>query len=313
MSDTNKLIIDLEVTSRCNATCVFCPRDVMPDTSSFISIDTVKNLADYIKYGAQRQVVLCGIGESLLHPQIEQIVSILSKANAAVIMTSNGALMNGNRFRQLTANGVKTINFSVNAATASTHELVMGMKNFSKVIGNIENVLEIRKELNADVSINVSFVACGQNIHETVQFVEKWRNTPVDQIWIHPVNNRAGLLAPRMSKVDIGPLLTKYQYDRRVIVDIFRNSVEEYNICKIAKNLAFISADGTMRLCAMDYQRVTSYGNINDKSLQQLQFEKLSGFINGDHDNLCQGCDFCPAVLKSKLSFEKAKADDSLQ
>lgn len=302
LSDTDKLIIDLEVTSRCNATCTFCPRSEMPDTTSFISLHIVEKLAKSIIEGPQRQVVLCGIGESLLHPHIEQIVEMLTNANAAVAMTSNGALMNGKKFSQLLNAGLKMINFSINAATESTHEAVMGMKNFSRVVANVENAIKIKKELNADVKINVSYVVCEQNIHETEIFVEAWRNSSADQIWLHPINNRAGLLVPGMNPVKIDSFVTKYAHDKHVIVDLFRHSSEMYNICKIAKNLAFISADGTMRLCAMDYQRVTSYGNINSKSLQQLQFEKLSGFLKGDYNKLCKGCDFCPSGLKNKLA-----------
>ncbi|MEO7976560.1 radical SAM protein [Flavobacterium sp.] len=307
LSDTDKLIIDLEVTSRCNATCGFCPRSVMPDTKSYISINTVEKLAQNIMEGPQRHIVLCGIGESLLHPHIEQIIKILSDANAIVAMTSNGALMSGEKFRQLLNVGLKTINFSINAATASMHEAVMGMKNFDQVIANVENALEIKKNLNADVKINISFVACEQNIHETETFVKNWLNSSADQIWLHPINNRAGLLVPGMSPIKIDAFATNYLHDKRVIVDLFRYSTEMYSICKIAKNLAFISADGTMRLCAMDYQRITDYGNIINESLQQLQFEKLSGFLKGDYNKLCKDCDFCPSDLKNKLAHDSAE------
>lgn len=307
LSDTDNLIIDLEVTSRCNATCSFCPRSVMPDTRSFISISTVEKLAENIKKGPQRQVVLCGIGESLLHPHIEQIVEILTDANAVVSMTSNGALMDERKFRQLLNAGLKTINFSINAATGATHEAIMEMKNFDKVIANVERALEIKQELNAHILINISFVVCEQNIYETEIFVEKWRNSSANQIWLHPINNRAGLLVPGMNPVKIDSLFIKYAQDKRVVVDLFRYSSEMYGICKIAKNLAFISADGTMRLCAMDYQRVTSYGNINSEDLQQLQFEKLSRFLNGDYNKLCKDCDFCPSDLKNKLNNDREK------
>jgi MoaA/NifB/PqqE/SkfB family radical SAM enzyme len=302
MSDVNKLVIDLEITSRCNATCGFCPRSVMPDTKSFIAIDTVQSLANNIKNGPQRLVVLCGIGESLLHPQIEQIVEILTGANAYVAMTSNGALMNETIFRQLLKAGLKSINFSVNAATANTHGVVMGMKNFNKVVANVENALRIKEELNADIKINVSFVVCEQNAHEAETFVEMWRNTSATQVWLHPVNNRAGLLGAGMKSVKMDSFFTKYAGDSRVVVDVFKDCNETDNLCKIAKNLAFISADGTMRLCAMDYQRVTAHGNINSKSLQQLQFDKLSGFVKGDYNSLCKNCDFCPSELKKQLA-----------
>jgi MoaA/NifB/PqqE/SkfB family radical SAM enzyme/glycosyltransferase involved in cell wall biosynthesis len=300
LGDLETMTIDLEVTARCNAVCGFCPRDVMPDTKTHISLETVRSLAGNLRNGPQKQVVLCGIGESLLHPEIEQIIRILTQAGAYVAMTSNGALMTEKTFRKLVSAGLKSVNFSVNAASAATHQTVMGMKNYEKVVANVQRVLEIKEEIFPSMRVHVSCVVCEQNEQEVELFVEQWRKKPVTQIWLHPVNNRAGLLVAHIKSVRINRFFEQYAGDPRVAVDIFKDHEEKSNLCKIAKHLAFISSDGNMRLCAMDYQRVTSYGNINDKSLQQLHFEKLLSFIRGEHQDLCQHCDFCPKELKQK-------------
>lgn len=300
LGDLNALTIDLEITARCNAVCGFCPRDVMPDTKTHISLETVRSLANNLKDGPQKQVVLCGIGESLLHPEIEQIIRILTQAGAYVAMTSNGALMTEKTFRKLVDAGLKSVNFSINAATAATHQQVMGMKNYEKVVANVQRVLAIKQEIFPSMRVHVSCVVCEQNEQEVELFVEQWRKRPVTQIWLHPVNNRAGLLVAHIKSVKINRFFEQYAGDPMVAVDIFKDHEEKNNLCKIAKHLAFISSDGNMRLCAMDYQRVTSYGNINRKSLQQAHFEKLLGFIQGEHRDLCGQCDFCPKELKQK-------------
>lgn len=300
LGDLETLTIDLEVTARCNAVCGFCPRDAMPDTRTHISLETVRSLANNLKDGPQKQVVLCGIGESLLHPEIDQVISLLTKAGAYVAMTSNGALMTEKTFRKLVAAGLKSVNFSINAATAATHQAVMGMKNYEKVVANVQRVLEIKEEIFPQMRIHVSCVVCEQNEQEVELFVEQWRRQKVTQIWLHPVNNRAGLLGAHLKSIRLNRFFGQYAGDTRVAVDIFKDHEEKSNLCKIAKHLAFISSDGNMRLCAMDYQRVTSYGNINHKSLQQLHFEKLLGYVRGEHHDLCQHCDFCPKELKHK-------------
>lgn len=302
LGDLETLTIDLEVTARCNAVCGFCPRDAMPDTKTHVSLETVRNLARNLKDGPQKQVVLCGIGESLLHPEIEQIISILTNAGAYVAMTSNGALMTEKMFRKLVAAGLKSVNFSINAASASTHQLVMGMKNYEKVVTNVQRVLEIKEEIFPQMRVHVSCVVCEQNEREVEVFVEQWRKRKVTQIWLHPVNNRAGLLGAHIKSIQIGHFSEQYAGDRMVAVDIFKDHEEKNNLCKIAKHLAFISSDGSMRLCAMDYQRVTSAGNINHTSLQQLHFEKLLGYVRGEYDDLCRHCDFCPKELKNELT-----------
>ena len=300
LGDLSDLTIDLEVTARCNAVCGFCPRDAMPDTRTHISLDTVRALANNIRNGPRRQVVLCGIGESLLHPKLIEIVDILKEAGAFMAMTSNGALMTEKKFLQLVEAGVLSFNFSVNAATAETHKTVMGMKNFEKVMKNIRRAIELKKERNLMVKIHASFVVCETNEEEVFDFVEQWRGSGVDQIWLHPVNNRAGLLGIGVKAANMERFALHYANDLQVAVDIFKDHEEKENLCKIAKSLAFISSNGEMRLCAMDYQRRTSHGNLADKSLQQMHFEKLLDFVRGKYDDFCQGCDFCPGGIKAK-------------
>jgi MoaA/NifB/PqqE/SkfB family radical SAM enzyme/glycosyltransferase involved in cell wall biosynthesis len=287
--------IDLEITSVCNAVCAFCPRDEMPDKSSFMRLEVVEALAGQLAREARpRQVILCGIGESTLHPELPAIVRALSQAGARVCMTTNGARLDGGRFRDLIAEGLQEVNFSLNAATPETHFQVMRLRGFDRVRRNLAEVLELKRGRFPHVKVHVSFVLCNRNRHEVERFVEEWRGEPVTQIWIHPLNNRAGLLAPGVEAVDPEPLARRYAADERVVVDLFRHHPEHGNVCKIAQGLDFISVGGEVRLCAMDYRRTTSYGNVGDDLLRHLHLEKILSYRRGETLGLCRGCDFYP-------------------
>ena len=58
--------------------------------------------------------------------------------------------------------------------------------------------------------------------------------------------------------------------------------------------------EGTMRLCAMDYRRTTSYGNLLERSLQDMQRAKISKFLRGEMTDFCGGCDFCPDGIRAE-------------
>ncbi|HEX5759809.1 MAG TPA: radical SAM protein [Thermoanaerobaculia bacterium] len=296
LGDLSDVTIDLEVTSACNAVCGFCPREVMPDRKRYLDLEVVERLADELRGEPKRwQVVLCGIGESTLHPQLDRIVSTLAEAGAFVAMTTNGELLTPRRFEELAALGLGSFNFSLNAATAETHRRVMKLKRFDRIVANLEEILELRRRAWPQVRVHVSFVVCTANQHEVAAFVEYWRPRGPSQIWLHPVNNRAGLLGAEIKSASLEGFAAAYRGDPLVAVDIFRDHAEEDNLCKIARSLMFISADGEMRLCAMDYRRQTSYGNLRQKSLQQMHFEKLLGYVRGEQRDFCRGCDFCPA------------------
>jgi MoaA/NifB/PqqE/SkfB family radical SAM enzyme/glycosyltransferase involved in cell wall biosynthesis len=302
LGDLNQLTIDLEVTSRCNAVCGFCPRDAMPDTNTHISMELVQKVADYVKQFPGTQVVLCGIGESLLHPKLLEIVTLLKRAGATIAMTSNGALMHLEKFKALVAAGLTNFNFSINAHSAEVHKEVMGMKNHKKVFENITNLLAYKSEHFPEVRVHASCVVCKQNEHEIESFVKFWKSQGITQVWLHPTNNRAGLLGANLKSGEIAHFAKLYKDDPAVSVDIFKDHEEGEKLCKIAKSLAFISSKGDMHLCAMDYQRKISHGNIRTKNLQQMQFEKLKNCMNGAYDDFCSVCDFCPSGIKDKVN-----------
>lgn len=293
------IAIDLEVTSACNADCGFCPREALPDRNRYVSMDVIEHLADEMKITPmlRKTVVLCGIGESTLHPELNRIVQTLSSAGARVEMTTNGERTNGKRFEELIEQGLSSFNFSLNAATSETHRKVMRLKRFDRIMDNLQEILEVRQHSFQHIPLNVSFVVCNLNHHEVTDFVEFWRTKGISQIWLHPINNRAGLLTKGVGSVDLGKFERKYQDDDLVTVDIFRNAVEKENLCKIARSLIFISSDGMVRLCAMDYQRLTSYGIVGQKPVREMHIEKLLGYARGEMTEFCIGCDFCPSGI----------------
>jgi MoaA/NifB/PqqE/SkfB family radical SAM enzyme/glycosyltransferase involved in cell wall biosynthesis len=309
--DFDSLVIDLEVTSSCNAACSFCPREVISDKKQFLALDHVNRLADDLRGRPGTQVVLCGIGESTLHPQLESIVRTLRGAGAVVAMTTNGATMTLDLFRRLVEAGLQCFNFSINAATAATHWKVMRLRDFDTVVANVDRLLAVRDGMPSVARIHVSFVVCTENEPEVDDFIARWIDRPVDQIWLHPANNRAGFARSDLKPVSLAPIEARYAGRSKVVVDVFRNHSEDANLCKIAKSLAFISADGVMRLCAMDYQRATSHGNIATEQLHAMQRDKLIRFVQGEHDQFCKGCDFCPKsvadrahAIENKAAFE---------
>jgi MoaA/NifB/PqqE/SkfB family radical SAM enzyme len=270
----------------------------MPDKSSFMPISVVQSLADQLaREPRQRQVVLCGIGESTLHPQLTTFVELLSRAGARVCMTTNGSRMSPELFCRLVDCGLKEINFSLNAATAETHLRVMRLRDFAAIKRNVLEILELKHRRFPHLKVHVSFVLCNLNQEEVHGFVDEWRRLPVSQIWIHPVNNRAGLLSQDVSPVDLGPIAREFEGDERVAVDIFRHHPEHGNVCRIVQSLDFISVEGNVRLCAMDYERKTSYGNIKENLLRHLYLEKILSYRRGETLSLCQGCDFFPGAV----------------
>jgi molybdenum cofactor biosynthesis enzyme MoaA len=305
--DVPDVALDLEVTSVCDAVCSFCPREFMPDKKTFIAMEVINRLAEDIRNKPGFSVTLCGIGESLLHPQLNLIVQTLVDAGSRLEMTTNGGRMNVARFEELATLGIEGIHFSLNAATARTHAAVMKMKNFDKIVANLEKILELKNRSYPYTQVHVSFVVCDANKHEVDDFVSFWKPKNPSAIWLHPLNNRAGLLATTVTgPANIKEIKRRYAGDQRILVDVFRDVEEKDNVCKIARSMMFMSMEGEMRLCAMDYKRLTSYGNLKHKRLHEMQSDKLERYAHGEMKDFCATCDFCPAAMRVQEASARA-------
>jgi len=297
----DNVAIDLEITSVCDAVCGFCPREVMPDKKRFMTMEVIERLADDLRQHSIPVVILCGIGESTLHPKLDQIVQTLADTGTKVEMTSHvPAKFTGARFEQLVHQGLMSVHCSVNAATGPTHQKLMRVKDFEHTVANIRQMIELRNTLYPHVAIHVSCVVCDVNAAEVEAFVDMWRPYRPTKIWLHPLNNRNTLLAPDVKPVSMDAFVEKYRGDAQVLVDVFGHLHEKETLCKIAKNMIFISAEGVMRLCAMDYRRTTAYGDLNHQRLDEMHREKIAKYLRGELNDFCQGCDFCPGGIRAE-------------
>jgi MoaA/NifB/PqqE/SkfB family radical SAM enzyme/glycosyltransferase involved in cell wall biosynthesis len=294
------VVLDLEVTSLCNAVCTFCPRSTLERSARFMTRETVERVADSLrKERGTPMVVLAGIGESTLHRELAEFVKILTDAGARVCLTTNGWNLTEQRVDSLVEAGLKELNVSVNATTAETHRAVMQLKNFDEIVAACRSIARVQVVRWPQLEFHVSLVVTQRNESEAVDFVEQWRIDGVTKIWLHRLTNRRGLLAADCHPGDLGPLEARYAADPRVIVDLFPDSDGLTNLCRVAKGVDFVSVDGELLLCAQDYQSRHRFGNVAHADLKRLHEVKLLAHLRGETAATCSGCTFCPPSFRS--------------
>jgi len=292
------VVLDLELTSLCNADCTFCPRDKLDRTSKFMSLDIVRRVADSLKSAKIKPtVVLCGIGESTLHPELTDIISILSKARANVCMTTNGWTLTEEFVDKLVLAELSELNVSLNAASPATHEHIMRLKHFDKIINYCNHIAQLRHDRWPHLKFHVSFVLTQENFREVDEFVDFWSRRNVSRIWLHPLTNRAGQISENCKPAEIDNLSAKFSGNPKVLVDLFPGNGMA-NLCHIAKQVDFLSVEGNMLLCAQDYAARHKFGNIAYENLDSLHQNKLLRHLRGETAETCSKCSFCPDGFK---------------
>src|SRR3712207_3667231 len=83
----------LEVTNECNLTCKTCPLTYgRVESAALLTLEKVRSLVE--QFPSATRMVLHGIGEPLLNPELPQIIAYLTAAGKYVLFNSNATLLN---------------------------------------------------------------------------------------------------------------------------------------------------------------------------------------------------------------------------
>lgn len=91
-------IHQIEITSRCNLRCKYCPQPKLERPKADISMDTYLRALEWAKYyykkGTQPELSLTGMGEALMHPNIIEFFRLAREAlpKCMLLFSTNGIL-----------------------------------------------------------------------------------------------------------------------------------------------------------------------------------------------------------------------------
>ena len=180
----------------CNANCTFCltRRLRARYRDEFMDPERWYQFRHILKYA--RTVGIPGPGEPLLHPEFRDLIRNLSlyiDPRCAIYLITNGILID--RFLDFFENSpIKTFNISLNAASSETHARVMRVnpETFDRVIKNIQGLVHLRAEKRQNITINLTFIAISENLHEVPEFISLGNQLQVDGIFIRPFTIECG-------------------------------------------------------------------------------------------------------------------------
>lgn len=98
----------LELTSRCNLRCRYCPSPHLPrpkaDMEHDVFMQSIYWAQKFVEAGTQHELNLAGIGESTMHPRFAEYVRVARQAlgpNVALTMATNGLLITEELVREI--------------------------------------------------------------------------------------------------------------------------------------------------------------------------------------------------------------------
>jgi len=208
-------------TGQCNASCGFC--SVTINRTGIVKRQLPFDKLDRLIGPAEATSVLFGLegnGEPTLYDDFDPLLLRLTRSGSKAYLITNAERISEQRMALLLACPVDSINVSLNAATAATHNKVMRLKSFEDVVCNIRRMIQWRKS-PLKPRVSVSIVVTRDNAHEVQRFLyfAEW-NLRVDRILVRPLSE----IANESGSVEDHRNLVPYEEDINDMLD----SVEDY-------------------------------------------------------------------------------------
>ncbi len=177
--------IYVELTTRCNLQCSMCvkyaPGSCIPESD--MELGVFQALLPSLAHADT--VILNGIGESLMHPNLLEIIGMAHEQMAvgsSIGLQSNGLLLNQEMAQKLIVQGLSTLCLSVDSCDEPSGVHASREHSFTTVKRAINCVSEARKKVGEVFTLGLEIVLTLKNIDDLPELVSWAAGNDVDYI-----------------------------------------------------------------------------------------------------------------------------------
>jgi MoaA/NifB/PqqE/SkfB family radical SAM enzyme len=254
----SQVIVD--VTELCNLACTHCPHPSFKKSGHYggRSLDPalIRKAIDEVAgfgRGVVQQVRFTSEGEPLLHRSIFAILEdAATRAGTVVSLTTNGALLTGDRIDHLIATGIDFVDISLDAFTPETYARIRVRGDLAVTRANVERLIERVHATSSALRVVVSYIEQPENVDETAAFEEFWRRAGADDVAIRRLHSAAGAV------IEVADLLRH------------RSSRTPRRPCVYPWERVVLTPRGTLAFCPADWTGGSSLADYRDTTIAEL-------------------------------------------
>jgi MoaA/NifB/PqqE/SkfB family radical SAM enzyme len=174
----------LETTNRCDSKCQTCIRTFRTlEPPADLTLEAIRAILR--QFPVLDRVVLHGIGEPLLNPEIFDIVAYLKTRVAAVLFNSDAIGLTPRRAARLVESGLDEYRVSMDAATRATYRMLRGVDRFERVRDNVAALVALQSATaRTTPRVSLWFTASRANVEELPAFVEMAAALAVSEVYV---------------------------------------------------------------------------------------------------------------------------------
>lgn len=170
---------EVYLTNYCNNKCGYCfyTRNVKPEQKKYMSFDNfVTYVKRLLKLGVQG-IVLTGGGEPTINPDFDKIIKWLEDEKIPYGINTN--------FNVLKKMQPVYLKVSLDGYDRESYKKVRGVDTYDKVIQNIKDFIDWKKETGAKTNVGVQSLIL--NVDDVERFYNSVKNLEVDYISFRPL------------------------------------------------------------------------------------------------------------------------------
>jgi uncharacterized Fe-S cluster-containing radical SAM superfamily enzyme len=275
--------LNVEVTNICNLKCIMCPTHQVKRAKGFMPIELFKDiLPEAVQLGI-KQIGLHTVGESVLHPQIDEFIAISKETGIYTYMDTNGNRIAPGLHEKIIDAGLDSLKFSIDASTQEIYEKLRCGGKLDSVIENLKIFNRLRKQKKSKMKLYALFIINkinDQYIDDFKQLVGPY----VDEVEISFISNQGNqycgyenLVSPK-----ILPVLGKY---------------EEHHLCPNPWKRIVISWDGWLTACCIDFELKLVYAKYEKGKLAEAwtndRITEIRRKMTENDFNTIAICEYC--------------------
>ena len=164
-------ILYIETTNRCDSLCQTCIRTFQTlEPPKDLTLAELERIVD--QFPRLTRVLLHGIGEPLLNPDLFRMITYLKGRGVTVTFNSDAIGLTEKKRRGLIESGLDELRVSMDAATPDTYRAIRGVATFDRVVENVTALMQLKKELGVAMPrVSLWFTVMRRNIVELPDFV----------------------------------------------------------------------------------------------------------------------------------------------
>ena len=288
-----KILLNIEATPSCPATCSMCPRDLIGE-EGFMSLETMERIISQVDKDSFWEIDLAGRGEPTIHPKFDELITIMKKSHVPTSVVTTAVAFTEKNARSAAAN-LDMIRLSVSSYNKSTFDKVHIGLNFYKIWKNISSIASFAAE-KTTIHLTGGPVIY-DHLHETVAHL---RSLGFRRIHLFPLWNRGGAfehqndMERRLKLIrDLELLPAEVEYSGGAgritqLANLAAGKLQNKNYCGVGASSLSIAYDGKILGCFQDFGHTSIIGNVHNGELRKLLQTRHTRVGNMP---VCIGCD----------------------